>query len=367
MLSINIKNTINSDIIIDNFIEKNTIASLIATYCSNNHLIIIADSNLQKTTIDNILKNLTNNAFIVNIFYIKAKETNKSIDYLIKLTNKLSKISFNKNTTIVAIGGGMVLDLVGFVASIVMRGLDLIYIPTTLLAMVDSSIGGKNGINSALGKNSLGNFYQPKAILIDSSFLQSLPKVQLYSGFFECLKYGILFDRDFFNYLIKIQHLFINGEIINYPDILNNIIIKSCKFKVDVVNFDEKEEKNHRQLLNLGHTLGHALESYTNYKKLLHGFAVGIGIYYIAKLSNQLNLLSNTETDLITSSIDIKYLSKTLPKIDIIKLIKLMQKDKKNTNDGLNLVLVNTIGNCQLKKHISIPLVQSFLQKEFKN
>ncbi len=368
MFNINIKNTINSNIVVDNFIENNNLASLIANYCNNdNNLIIIADSNLQKKTLDNILKNLTSNGFIINIIYIKAKETNKSIKYMLNLTDKLSKISLNKNTVIIAIGGGMLLDLVGFIASITMRGLNLIYIPTTLLAMVDSSIGGKNGINSALGKNSLGTFYHPKAIFIDSFFLNSLPKNQLYSGFFECLKYGILFDKDFFTYLINIQNLFISGEIINYPDKLNYIINKSCKFKIDIVNFDEKEEKNHRQLLNLGHTLGHALESYTKYKKLLHGFAVGIGIYYIAKLSHQLNLLSKENTNLITSNIDIKYLSKTLPKIDIISLIELMKKDKKNTTNNLNLVLIKDIGACELKNNIDTKIVQNFLIKEFKN
>ena len=234
----------------------------------------------------------------VKIITIHCGEKIKTINGYKKLAEKLIKNNINRKSVVVAIGGGTLGDLVGFVSSTVLRGLDFFLIPTTLLSQVDSSIGGKNGINMNYGKNLLGTFYQPKEVLIDISVLNSLPKKEVKSGYAEILKHALINDYMFFCWLEKNINKLLNLN----KSFLEKAIYKSIMIKLFYVRKDEKESllnSNSRAMLNFGHTIGHAIESHYNYKKFNHGEAISIGMITEAKISNYLGLLSSDELNRI--------------------------------------------------------------------
>ncbi len=252
-------------------------------------------------------------------------------------------------------GGGVLGDLSAFISNLTKRGLKFINIPTTLLAQVDASIGGKTGINSKRGKNLIGTYYQPDFILSDISLLKSLPQREMISGYGEILKHSLILDKKFFLWLSK------NGKkIINKTNnlFLREAIIKSCKIKCKVVNKDEKE-KDLRMILNFGHTFAHGFESAKNFsKKLNHGEAVLLGMMMASKLSNKKKLLSFKEL----LSIKKHYLALKLPmninkifkKKEISKIIHFMKKDKKNIDEKINFILLNKIGKTTKPKRFAL-------------
>jgi 3-dehydroquinate synthase len=277
---------------------------------------------------------------------IKPGEKMKDIKTINKIVTVLLKNKISRNDAIFALGGGVIGDLSGFLASITLRGIKLVHFPTTLLAQVDSSIGGKTGVNSSYGKNLIGTFYQPNLVICDTIFLSTLPKRELISGYAEVIKYGIINDKNFFNWLNK-----------NTKKILNNnsfemikAIKKSIEIKKEFIIKDEKDLNNKRALLNFGHTFAHSLESCTKYSKiLLHGEAVSIGICMASKLSNILGFLSLTNYLKIKNifynfglPIDLVFLKKI--KIQKKQILKNMTYDKKNLNGKLNFILCRDIG-----------------------
>ncbi len=280
----------------------------------------------------------------IKIIYIKCGEKVKTHEGYRDLSEKLIKNNVNRRSAIIAIGGGTLGDLAGFVASTLLRGLNFFLIPTTLLSQVDSSIGGKNGINTVYGKNLLGTFYQPKEVLIDISVLDSLPKREIRSGYAEIIKHALIKDNLFFNWLetnaVKLLRL--------NKSTLEKAIYKSIMIKLFYVKKDEKENllnNNSRAMLNFGHTIGHAIESHYNYKKFNHGEAISIGMITEAKISNYLGLLSSNELGKI-----ITHFKKHRLKIfDSIlydkKLIKRLTKDKKNFQNYINFSLIDKIGS----------------------
>jgi len=297
----------------------------------------------------------------VKIITIQCGEKIKTINGYNNLAEKLIKNNVNRKSVLVAIGGGTLGDLAGFVSSTVLRGLDFFLIPTTLLSQVDSSIGGKNGINTTYGKNLLGTFYQPKEVLIDISVLDSLPKKEIKSGYAEIIKHALINDFVFFCWLEKNINKLLNLD----KSILEKAIYKSIIIKLFYVIKDEKEtllNSHSRAMLNFGHTIGHAIESYYNYKKFNHGEAISIGMITEAKISNYLGLLSSNELDRI-----IKHFKKCRFKIfdKIIKekkLIKIISKDKKNFKDKINFSLINKIGSSIFYKKIDKDKVYKILQ-----
>ena len=281
------------------------------------------------------------------------------IEYLIK--NK-----FNRNDLVIAVGGGIIGDFSGFVASIFKRGINFINVPTTLLAQVDSAIGGKTGVNSKNGKNLIGSFYQPKLVISDISFLNSLPKREFICGFGEILKYSLIKDQKFFNFIKKNSKQILNGNNLN---ILKYLVLRSSRNKVHFVIADEKES-NKRMILNFGHTFAHGIESSNNFsKKINHGEAVLIGMLLATKLSFYNNIcslktLEEIEKIYISNKLPSK-LNKYLKKKQINNISKLMVNDKKNDDEKISLILLKRIGKTTTpgKIKMSVDKVGNFLKK----
>ena len=297
----------------------------------------------------------------IKIILFKCGEKIKTLDGYKNLSEKLFKSDVNRKSVIIAIGGGTLGDLAGFVASTILRGLDFFLIPTTLLSQVDSSIGGKNGINTIFGKNLLGTFFQPKKVLIDISVLNSLNKKEVKSGYAEIIKHALIKDYSFFCWLEKnaIKLISLNKSV------LEKAIYKSITIKLFYVNKDEKESlvnRNSRAMLNFGHTIGHAIENHYNYKKYNHGEAISIGMITEAKISNYLGLLSTNELERI-----ITHFKKCKLEIfdEILRdklLIKSVIKDKKNFLNNINFSLIDKIGSSIFYKKLNKNQVFKILQ-----
>ena len=308
-------------------------------------IFIVTDTKIKKLHLKKIIQ-IISGKYTIKTLVIKPGEKMKDIKTINKIVTVLLKNKISRNDAIFALGGGVIGDLSGFLASITLRGIKLVHFPTTLLAQVDSSIGGKTGVNSSYGKNLIGTFYQPNLVICDTIFLSTLPKRELISGYAEVIKYGIINDKNFFNWLNK-----------NTKKILNNnsfemikAIKKSIEIKKEFIIKDEKDLNNKRALLNFGHTFAHSLESCTKYSKiLLHGEAVSIGICMASKLSNILGFLSLTNYLKIKNifynfglPIDLFFLKKI--KIQKKQILKNMIYDKKNLSGKLNFILCKDIG-----------------------
>ena len=297
-----------------------------------------------------------------NYIVINCSEKIKSFKNYANISQKILKIGIDRNSSIIAIGGGTLGDLSGFIASTVLRGIDLILFPTTLLSQVDSSIGGKNGINTESGKNLIGTFYQPKTVLIDPSILSTLPKRELLSGYAEIVKHGIINDQKFFKWLEKNSNKLLNLN----NKIITEAIYKSILIKRKYVIKDEKEQLkniNSRAILNFGHTFGHALETYYKYnKKLTHGEAISIGMVIASTLSYKLNYLSLGQLNAIKNHFQLNKLPMLDNKMYDKKIFQNIEKDKKNINGKINLVLLKKIGSAFLSNKLSLEKIQKLLK-----
>ena len=322
---------------------------------------IVIDKNIPKKFILNIRNSLKNKK--IYILYFNANEKNKNLTSVNKILNILLKENFSRNDCLISLGGGITGVVSGFVASLFKRGLKFINIPTTLLAQVDSSIGGKTGVNSRYGKNLIGSFYQPSLVLSDIQFLKSLPKREVICGYGEILKHSIINNKKFFNFLNK-----------NFKKILNlsspfieKTIYESCKIKKKVVEKDEKET-GLRKVLNFGHTFAHAYEASLGYsRKLNHGEAVILGMRTALSFSLNENMLSKNEYNLIVNHIknsDLPFSVKKYFSIkDLKKILSFMIKDKKNNSENINLVLLKKIGVPVFNKQYSKKNLSLFLKK----
>ena len=273
-----------------------------------------------------------------------ANEKNKSINSVNRYLKILLSKNFNRSDLLIAVGGGITGDVAGFIASIFKRGINFINIPTTLLAQVDSAVGGKTGVNSVFGKNLIGSFYQPKLVISDTSFIKSLPRKEMVCGFAEILKHSIIKDKSFFNWLENNSNLILskNSMALTYA------IKKSCQIKIYFVKRDANE-KNLRMKLNFGHTFAHAIEVKNNYsKKITHGEAVLTGMILAIKLSI---LKKNCKKDTLNKVINLYaknnliYTLKNISKFNWLKsLIPFLKNDKKNTDEKINFLLLKKIG-----------------------
>jgi 3-dehydroquinate synthase len=278
-------------------------------------------------------------------------EGSKNSDTLHELLNQLFERKVDRQTLIIALGGGVVGDLAGFAASLYMRGIDLVQIPTTLLAQVDSSVGGKTGINSAYGKNTVGTFYQPRLVLADVTTLDSLPEREMKSGYAEVVKYGLIFDAGFFGWCQAHGSRLLRGD----REAQIYAISKSCEHKSRVVMVDERET-HERALLNLGHTFGHALESVTGFgPRLLHGEAVAIGMSMAFRLSSAIGLCPQNDADSINEHFKEVGLPVNPPPFtyDVDQLMTLMGQDKKSRHGKLTIVLARGIGQAFLSNDVN--------------
>ena len=327
---------------------------------------IISDNKLPKLLLKKLTKSLKK--YELKIYKLSASEKTKSLRVANKIIEQLLKDNFNRSDCVIALGGGILGDLSGFISSLAKRGLKFINIPTTLLAQADASIGGKTGINSYQGKNLIGTYYHPDFILSDVSILKSLPQREIISGYSEIVKHSIILDKKFFLWLFK------NGKkIINEKNnaFLKKAIVKSCKIKCKVINKDEKE-KDLRMILNFGHTFAHGFEGAKNFSnKLNHGEAVLLGMMIASELSNKKKKLPLKDLLIIKKHyLNLKlpmFITKIFKKSEIKKIIYFMKKDKKNVNQKINLILLNKIGKIIQPKKISLKSseIKKFLNSYF--
>lgn len=271
-------------------------------------------------------------------------EKYKNLEVLNQIYDGLLRNRLDRNTTVIALGGGVVGDMAGFAAASYQRGVHLIQLPTTLLSQVDSSVGGKTGVNHALGKNMIGAFYQPRAVIADTDTLDTLPERELSAGLAEIIKYGLICKPDFFSWLEENMSALLRRD----KTALSYAIEVSCQTKADVVAADEKESGS-RALLNLGHTFGHAIENGMGYGKWLHGEAVGAGMCMAAIMSQQMGWMTDTDTQRTITLIEqAKLPTKAPPTMSSQQFLDLMAVDKKVLNGVMRLVLMKGIGKSVL-------------------
>ena len=316
--------------------------------------IVITDSNID-AIYGNELKQLFNNEKL-HKYVIPAGEASKNIKIAMEIIEYMLNQGFTRGSRVIAFGGGMVGDISGFIASIYMRGIDLYQVPTTLLSQVDSSVGGKTGINLPQGKNLVGTFYQPKGVLIAPGLLKTLPRSQLTSGLGEVIKYGIIYDYSLMG-LIRdnIEEIYTCN-----PTILAPIINRCCEIKAEVVTEDEREA-GLRKILNYGHTIGHGLEALTDYEGYTHGEAVLVGMYHEAAIAKALGLVDDDYFNEISELIKATRVSVDITKFSSKELIDKMSRDKKNIEDKISFILPNGRGRVKevlLKKEEVLSLIQ---------
>lgn len=276
-------------------------------------------------------------------------EEYKNQQNLTLIYDALIQNKHHRDTTLIALGGGVIGDITGFAAATYQRGVNFIQIPTTLLSQVDASVGGKTAINYGSGKNIIGSFYQPQAVLIDLNTLITLPNREFRAGLAEVIKYGLLAGGEFLDRLSQMLQVGIEAKT---PE-LHRLIEECCRIKAGYVEEDERES-GQRALLNLGHTFAHALEAYTHYQQWLHGEAVAIGLYCAAKMSLHLGLLDEAQVQSIEQLLIGAGLSYKIPStIDIKQLIDLMSLDKKVKNNRLRFVVIRQPGDCYLDDQIT--------------
>ncbi|MDC3041717.1 3-dehydroquinate synthase [Candidatus Pelagibacter sp.] len=327
--------------------------------------LIIVDRNVPKKFISNIKRSLKNKK--IYFLFFNASEKNKNINSVNKIIEFLLNKNFSRNDVLISLGGGITGDVSGFAASLLKRGLKFINIPTTLLAQVDSSIGGKTGVNSKYGKNLIGSFYQPSLVLSDSQFLKSLSKREIICGYGEILKHSLIDNKKLFNFLNKNLKKILN---LSSP-FIEKAIYESCKIKKKIVEKDEKETAL-RKVLNFGHTFGHAYEASLSYShKLNHGEAVILGMKTALNFSLRENMLSKSEYNLIINHIDNSGLTSSIRKYfsikDLNKILFFMIKDKKNNSEKINLVLLKKIGKPIFNKQYSKNKLGLFMKKILTN
>jgi len=328
---------------------------------------IVSDGKVPSSISRKLIRSLRK--YDVKVYKLSVNEKIKNLKIANKIIGWLLKNNFSRSDCVISLGGGIVSDLSGFIASLTKRGLKFVNIPTTLLAQTDASIGGKTAVNSADGKNLIGTFYQPDFVLIDILTLNSLPRREMICGYGEILKHSLILDRSFFLWLSKNAKQIINKKNKN---ILEKAIKKSCKIKSQIVSKDERE-KNLRMILNFGHTFAHGFEAAKNFsKKLNHGEAVLLGIFVANELAYSKKILSLKDLNLIKKhyvSLNLpNKLSKFFKKKEINKIVYFMQSDKKNFDKKINLILLKKIGKTIKPNTFSIDNIKlkKFLLKNYK-
>ncbi|KYH34992.1 3-dehydroquinate synthase [Clostridium tepidiprofundi DSM 19306] len=328
------------------YIEKgiiNSIGSKIKKIHNGKKIVIITDKNVDRYYGKKIEYNLYKNDYEVNKIVLKPGESSKSMETLLSVYEQLLSLGITRKDLIITFGGGVVGDLGGFAAATFLRGVPYLQIPTSLLAQIDSSIGGKVAINLKSGKNIIGNFYHPEAVFIDPELLSTLNRRFLHDGLGEVIKYGCIKDRQLFDKLLRYGT---DEELLNDID---EIIYSCCRIKKSIVEKDEKDI-GERMILNFGHTIGHAVEKYFDYKKFTHGEAVAIGMYNITKKSELMGITEEGSSELIKEILKKYSLPYEMPIINKEDIINIIGIDKKNQGDCINIALIRSIGDVFIKK-----------------
>tara|TARA_B100000963_G_scaffold338192_1_gene334841 strand:- start:611 stop:1717 length:1107 start_codon:yes stop_codon:yes gene_type:complete len=327
--------------------------------------LIVVDDNISNKIISKIKTTLKKKKTFIHFF--RASEINKNQKSVDKILEILLNKNFSREDCLISLGGGITGDVSGFAASLFKRGLKFINIPTTLLSQVDSSIGGKTGINTKYGKNLIGSFYQPNIVLTDIQFLKTLPKREMVCGYGEILKHSLISNKSFYSYLEKNNKKFFKLK----SPFIEKTIYESCKIKKNIVEKDEKEN-GIRKALNFGHTFAHAYEATLNFsKKLNHGEAVILGIKTAINFSLNYKILKEKEHALITRHFEESNLTYELKRYfslrDLDKILSFMLKDKKNNSEKISLVLLKKIGSPLIDRKYNKEILKIFLKKQLSN
>ena len=339
---------------------KKDLAKFIKNKYAPKRIFVISDSKVFASEAISLINELENSNIKCESLSIDINETKKNLNTCTSIYDWLLSAGSERNSILISIGGGVTTDLVGFVASSWLRGLNVIHFPTSLAAMVDASIGGKTGVNFKHGKNLIGAFKQPLLIAMDTSSLETLKERELNSGWAEAIKHAFLFDKEL---LKKFQMQ--SRDIISKKDpLFTEIIKRSVQIKAEIVSKDEFEKDNDRIKLNFGHTIGHSLEGLTKYGKLLHGEAVSIGMVVAANISKNLKLISNDIKDEIISTLNRYSLPTNITKgIDIKDLFNNTKNDKKVKNGKINWVLLKDIGDPIIKDDVPDAIVMDSIKE----
>ncbi|MFT5525888.1 MAG: 3-dehydroquinate synthase [Pirellulaceae bacterium] len=321
------------------------------------HAVVITDSNVRPLYASTVVQSLQDVGSRVSTLEVPAGEQSKSIAMAERLWVDMLEVGADRKSIVVALGGGVVGDLAGFIAASFARGISLLQVPTTLLSQVDSSVGGKVGINLPSAKNMVGAFWQPHAVVIDTQVLGTLPDREYRSGLAEVVKYGVILDADFFGYLED------NVAAINDRDAgtLEQVVSRCCRLKADVVAEDERETTGRRAVLNYGHTFCHAIEAISGYGEYLHGEAVSIGMLCASRLAEGLGRVDRQFTDRQHQLLSAFKLPVDVPNVDHEALVAAMQKDKKVEHGKLRFVLPTRMGEVELVGDVDSDLVRAAL------
>ncbi len=337
--------------------------TMISEFAPGTKCAIVTDTNVNAAHGDSLRASLSGAGLEYHTIEVAAGEASKSSETLGIVVDKLLALRLERSDLVLAFGGGVVGDLAGFAAAITRRGMRFFQIPTSLLAQVDSSVGGKTGINSTLGKNLIGAFHQPSRVLIDVDVLKTLPEREFRAGYAEVAKYGLIKYPDFFDWLEQ-SHT----QIFAHESALVDAIAKSCRAKAEIVAADETEA-GQRALLNLGHTFGHALEGYTGYDgaRLIHGEGVAIGMMMAHEFSNRMNLCAIDDVDRLRHHLKTVGLPTSIGDIpgdkpNVETLMGFIAQDKKVKRGALTFILTNGIGKAYIADDVPASEVSSFLK-----
>jgi 3-dehydroquinate synthase len=336
-------------------------AALIAPHLRSPRTVLIADAAVAKLYGEPLRASLLSHGMACELIIVPSGEATKSFNAFETLLNTILALGIDRKTTLIALGGGVVGDVVGFAASVLLRGIDFIQIPTTLLAQVDSSVGGKTAINSVHGKNLVGSFYQPRLVLADLATLDSLPPRERAAGYGEVLKYGLIMNAEFYQWCLR--H---GADIVALqPEYTQRAVAASCSMKADIVARDE-QENDVRAWLNFGHTFAHALEAETGFgSALLHGEAVAIGMRMACRLSHQLGYIGAQVEEQLKQHLQAVGLPadvSMLPGLTVERLMPHFARDKKSENGALNFVVLQAVGQAVVQKNIAPEFIAQLLQ-----
>lgn len=324
-------------------------------YIKNKQVVVVTNTTIEKILLDNFVTKLNTNASVHTII-LEDGEQYKNAVSMNTIYDQLLQKNISRDSVIIALGGGVIGDMTGFAAATYQRGVDFIQVPTTLLSQVDSSVGGKTGINHELGKNMIGAFKQPKVVLINTETLKTLPKREVSAGIAEIIKYALINDYDFFCWLEEnMDQLYALDD-----EVVAEAIFRSCEHKANIVSKDEFES-GVRALLNLGHTFGHVIENYMGYGRILHGEAVAIGMLQAAYLSMKEDWICSDKVIRIKNLLLKAKLPVTPPDIPVKDALKLMARDKKVQSGNVRLVLLKDIGNAFITDKFNQDLLEETL------
>ena len=326
---------------------------LLEPYIHGKQVMIVSNDTVAPLYLDRYKAALENLGKTVATCILPDGEKYKNIEHLNLIFDALLEAGFNRDCTVLALGGGVIGDMAGFASACFQRGVYFIQVPTTLLSQVDSSVGGKTGINHPLGKNMIGAFQQPQVVLADMSQLSTLPDRELSAGLAEVIKYALLGDEEFLVWL----EANMEGLIARDEQLLAEAVYRSCAHKARIVANDEKEQ-GERALLNLGHTFGHAIESYLGYGEWLHGEAVATGMVMAADLSHRMGWISLEDLERTKKIISRAQLPIVCPKIPLDDFLAYMAHDKKVLNGQLRLVLLQQLGKAVITRGFDVELMQ---------